>query len=580
MLDGVCLSPDGSCLAQVTSAEGRVDVALYDTASGKRTALCVTHKEDVWALAFSPDGTRLASAGEEGIACVWNVATGAKIAECRGHTGKILGVAFRPDGVRLATASFDGTVRQWDAATGAEVEPPFDHHTGEINTAVYSPDGVRIASGGTDRTIRLWRAKGRQEVAVLHGHTGAVMDLAFTPDGRRLVSLSQDRSIFLLGDNTVRIWDVDYAADLPVLRGHSRYVYPVACSPDGRWIASGSWDHTIRLWDAATGEACATLPQPGIVWTLAFSPDSTWLVSGCHQVDELVLWDVATARVRGRIRGTGRSIRSVAVSPDGTRIATSNPEPGQMEQSMGVWDVATGQRVWTGKGMPYVFSPDGKWLAGWYPWETSVVLWDTRDFRPVAEWPGHTGWLNAVAFDRDGKRLVSASSDRTVRVWDTATGLCLRTFAGHSDQVFTAAFHPDGKRVASAGRDRAILIWDPTSDQEGVRLHGHATYVWSLAFRPDGKTLVSGSGDGTVRLWDTAPLKTRYEARRAAAALRPEADRLVERLWQQKKTPAEVAAALRADPALGEPLCQAALRAVLRKAQAKEAAPGKSHNPP
>jgi hypothetical protein len=113
-----------------------------------------------------------------------------------------------------------------------------------------------------------------------------------------------------------------------------------------------------------------------------------------------------------------------------------------------------------------------------------------------------------------------------------------------------------------------------------VRLPGHRSYVWSLAFCPDGATLASGSGDATVRLWDTAPLKTRYQARREAAALRPEAERLVEQLWREKNDPAAVVASLRADQALSEALRQAALRAVLRRAQPPEAAPAKPQDPP
>jgi hypothetical protein len=100
-----------------------------------------------------------------------------------------------------------------------------------------------------------------------------------------------------------------------------------------------------------------------------------------------------------------------------------------------------------------------------------------------------------------------------------------------------------------------------------VRLSGHKSYVWSLAFSPDGATLASGSGDNTVRLWDTAPLKTRYQARREAAASGPEAERLVERLWREKNNLADVAKALRADRGLSEPLRQAALRDVLRRAR-------------
>jgi WD40 repeat protein len=231
---------------------------------------------------------------------------------------------------------------------------------------------------------------------------------------------------------------------------------------------------------------------------------------------------------------------------------------------MSVVDVAKGKEIGTVEGTPFAFSPDGKWLAGRDADEKNIVLWDARTFRPVVHFPGHTARINAIAFHADGRSFVSASSDRTVRLWDAATGRCSRAFEGHTDEVFAAAFHPDGTRIASAGKDRAIWLWDPASGQEVARLPGHSSYVWSLAFSPDGKTLVSSSGDTSVRLWDTEPLRARYEARRVAEALRPEAERLVERLFQEKKDAAQVVATLRANDFASEPLRRAALRAVLR----------------
>ena len=193
---------------------------------------------------------------------------------------------------------------------------------------------------------------------------------------------------------------------------------------------------------------------------------------------------------------------------------------------------------------------------------------------------GHTGEVYFVTFSRDGRRLASASLDRTVRVWEVQNGDCQAILRGHTDEVFAVAFHPDGTRLASAGRDRAVWLWDLARSEAVARLQGHTSYVWSLAFSPDGATLASGSGDFTVRLWDTAPLKARYQAHREAEALRPEAQRLVDSLWQQKRDPAGVVEALRADRALSEPLRQAALRAVLRRALPPEAAPGNPPDPP
>src|SRR5262249_8172785 len=150
------------------------------------------------------------------------------------------------------------------------------------------------------------------DALVLHGHRGKVSQLAFLAD-HRLCSVSED--------GTGRTWETDPQVTLPVLRGHTSYVYPVAFSPDGQWIASGSWlpDGTVRLWDALTGEPCATLQLGNHVRTLAFSPDGTWLVTGRDKDDRLQIWDVATASLRKTIQGPDGTLAAVAVSPDGAR---------------------------------------------------------------------------------------------------------------------------------------------------------------------------------------------------------------------------------------------------------------------
>jgi WD40 repeat protein len=284
----------------------------------------------------------------------------------------------------------------------------------------------------------------------LTGHTSDVMMVVVAGDGKRVLTASRDK--------TIRLWDAGTGKELRLFKGHTDRIVGVALSPDGKRILSGCDDRTLRLWDATTGKQLDKLTgHAGAVYSVAFGPKGSALSGGADQT--MHHWDLKTGRNLGVFTGHGGLVRTVAYSDRAKLAATSSND-----QAIRLWNLETGQVVRTLSGhsggfdLNISFSPDGKRLLSSNDGDHTVRIWDVATGKELKRFA--VAGAYCAAFSADGKRIVCGGySDRTVRVLEAETGRELRKYEGHTGSVFSVAFFPDGKRIVSAGGDGTVRIW-------------------------------------------------------------------------------------------------------------------------
>jgi eukaryotic-like serine/threonine-protein kinase len=511
----VAFSPDGRRLA--TGSHDR-KVKLWDAVTGKELRT-LSAADPCFCLAFSPDG-RSVAAGCGGYdpeapaeIKVWDAATGQETRTIVGHLGWVTGVAFRPDGRWLASTGLDGNVRLWDLGTGREVGFRFPHDPKGFTAVAFAPDGRLAAASGTPDNwgvrkpgeVRVWDVTDAAlaDVRRLRAPLGGLFALAGDAPlgGLPLLSLPTDEPVL-------------------VLAGHHAPLSGVAFSKDGRRLASSSWDRTAKCWDAGSGKELAACRGHTLVLNgVALSPDGTRLATASDDASVRV-WDAATGQQALILRGHHGPVLAVAFSPDGGRLASAGND-----QTVQVWDVTTDPGVVTlraGDSLAscVAFSPDGRRIAATCV-DGRLTVWDGPDHREALSFrkhePGKKVWR--VDFRPDGVRLATASEDGTARVWDARTGEELLAVR-HDKWVQCVAFSPDGRRLATASGDLTVKVWDATAKRAPLTLSGHTERVTSVAFSPDGQRLASGAGDKTVRLWDV-------QGEQAALVLRGHTDEVM-----------------------------------------------------
>lgn len=506
-INDVAFSADGSLLA-TTGDDGLLRVWDPDTGDMRGE---LSGSGPVWGVSFSPDGSRVAAGWvNEGVVRVLDLATGEMALEVRARTANLGdSTSFGPDGELLAMADFSRVVVV-DVVTGDRVLE-FQPSTEELVSVAWSPDGRWIASASRGLTTRVTDAETGERHVALSEHTGDVFEFDWTEDGTRLATGARD--------GTARVWAITRGAavELAAVPTRDGAVGEIAFSPDGERLLTGDVRiTTAKIWDVGIdgGAEWANLPTATDVEpTAAFTPDGDGLVVTGDGV-EAVVWDLAAGTPRRSLGVDQGSAFEIEVSPDGDLVATlSDDDPPRVQ----VWDLRSGSEVFTVEEVKFLplsvtWSPDGELLAAagfdqfGGPGKTKIVDRSGREVTELVEDANFTP--EHVEFSPDGEQLVTTRGtidreDPTVdglRVWDWGRGEVLVEIPTFPQAV---AVDPTGTRIATSDVASGGSIWDAATGERLATLTGHAGEVTALGFSPDGDMIATAGADGTVRLWAT-----------------------------------------------------------------------------
>jgi RNA polymerase sigma factor (sigma-70 family) len=478
-IQALAFSPDGKRLA--TGGHNNSIIRIWNVAECKEVGQCKSPGTQVGALAFLPGGKALASGSDDGTLILWEADTRTRQWESK-QPGEVRGIAVAPGGKVLAVGG--GPEYGWnagkknnepflvlvDAGTGKDLRP-LSIARNSVAGLAFSEDG-KVLAAGLGGALRIWEGTGKERL-VGGGHEHWIGAVALADDGRLAVTAG--------GDGLLLLWDPATGKEKGRLTGHRAEVRAAAFVPSGKdltagkLLASASTDQTVRLWDLETGKQVQMFegsPQ-GLMYALAASPDGKLVAAGDYSDGSVRVWDLATAKLLHTLHvrdGLGRAVMCLAFSPD-SRV------------------LAAGETLLNGKGDPNQ--------------QALIYLWDAATGTKLRDFAAHSLAVDSLAFSPDGHVLASTGwSDKHIALWDPGLGKKLTTLPCNSG-MGAVAFSPDGKVLAWSGfPGDGIMLWELASKKLRHQFKGHAAAAHALTFSLDGRMLLSASMDTTALVWD------------------------------------------------------------------------------
>ncbi|MCP4697085.1 MAG: AAA family ATPase [Gammaproteobacteria bacterium] len=449
--------------------------------------------DKISALAINAHGTVLAGGGYDSDIILWEIKkeikTGKILHALKEHKEEIAHLAFSPDGSKLASASYDGTARLWTVKTGEEPLEALEH-SGNVRSLAFSPDGSMLATGSGDKRIRLWDVAWGEKIRELPGHQGGISALYFLPGGD-LVSSGDDSSL--------RIWHANSGVTLRVLQGHP--INAIAIDKAGRIFSAGS-DGAVRSWQTDPSYQIIS-NLPGEPASAAISPDGNHVATGFGK-GELCLYSLSEKHLYCTPeQAHNGSVSQLVFDAKGDSLASAG---GGANHAIKLWRVSGHSLQAAGtfhsRGESLIFSialsADGRTLAaGSYDGQIGLfsVGAGQKHFNHACD-----DIITSVSFNADGTRLLSGGKSACTGLWDINAGkLSGRQSVFDEKDIFQAALSPDGQWAAGIEWDGTIHLYAMAAPHKRYRLAGDQGRI---IFSPDSRQIINIGANAKVRVLD------------------------------------------------------------------------------
>ncbi|MFY0576337.1 WD40 repeat domain-containing protein [Cystobacter fuscus] len=423
-LDTFQLPPEGSLRAAAFSLDREWlafsisdddKIRLWSMASGRLVHALVGHKGAVGDLAFSPDGTTLASASSEGTIRIWGVSDGSDL-HVLNEADAFNCVRFSPDGTSIASGSEYGPARLWSVTEGRSLRVLEQRAAYPALGVAFNPDGTTLVCASDNGSLAFWDATGGRLLRTLELDAGSVGRVVFSLEGSRVATCNRKASL-------VKVWNMSDKRSYRV--SHPAAVTSLSFSPDGGTLVLASNDGVVSIWSVETQRARveAGAPERGGILGTTFSPDGTLLALACR--DRVIrLWRMPEFTPGPILEGHGKPVRCVAFSPNGRILASASSD-----RSICLWSIPDGKlqkHLPVGPESPgdvteLVFDPSGMFIVSLCSMGTAL-LWSVEEGRILRVLNEEHRLIQGISFSQDGRTLVAAHEDGAVDFYNVETG--------------------------------------------------------------------------------------------------------------------------------------------------------------